>query len=294
MRTAKNYMADGGDKWVVEGTLEIANDEAIKVGEYTLKQLLAGETDTTRATIMEKAMSGDLAFKCTPATLTTDITEQNIGTQQAIAATISGAVTATGAGNIDVTVVADGLDGGEKTVSVAVANSDDDEAVALAIKTALAADADIGHSTTGMFTVTVSGAVVTITKKVEAANDFYMDFSVETDTAVFEEATPLGFTLAGTQGVAPYTRDVLVQLVDTDGNVHSWFNGVVPVTIGDTADGTAAIETTNPEMVNGEMTVTVSLTGVWAASKTNTLTVSQKTILGYTVAAKTSVETSAE
>lgn len=292
MRTAKNHMTDGGDKWVVEGTLEIANDEAIKVGEYTLKQLLAGETDTTRAALMEKAMSGDLAFKCTPAALTTDITEQNIGTQQAIAATISGAVTATGAGNIDVTVVADGLDGGEKTVSVAVTNSDDDEAVALAIKTALAADADIGHSTTGMFTVTVSGAVVTITKKVEAANDINMDFSVETDTAVFEETTPLGFTLAGTQGVAPYTRDVLVQLVDSDDNVHKWFSGVVPVTIADNADGTASIETTNPVMENGEMTITISLAGVWAANKTNTLTVSQKTILGYTVAAKTSVETS--
>ena len=198
MRTAKNHMTDGGDKWVVDGALEIN-----------------GKLDG----IIAKALSGDLAFKCTPVTLSTKIANQNAGTQQAIAATISGAVTATGAGNIDVTVVADGLDGGEKTVSVAVANSDDDEAVALAIKTALAADTDISDGGSGLFTVTVSGAVVTLTKNVEAANDDTMDFVVETDDAVF--ATPLTVAVVDTAGAVQYTRDVLVQLIDTSGNVHS-------------------------------------------------------------------------
>ena len=144
-----------------------------------------------------------------------------------------------------------------------------------------------------MFAVTVSGAVVTLTKKIEAENDDTMDFAVETDTAEFSAEDDLDAVVEITaEGVAQYTRDVLVQLVDTDSNVHGWFSGVVPVTIADNADGTASIATTNPTMTSGEMTVTVSLAGDWVASKTNTLTVSAKTILGYTVAAKTSIETS--
>jgi hypothetical protein len=45
-------------------------------------------------------------------------------------------------------------------------------------------------------------------------------------------------------------------------------------------------------MVNGQMTIAVTLQKTWAENDTNTLNVTQKTVLGYTVAAKTSVETS--
>ena len=246
-----------------------------------------------KITQIGKAMSGDIAFKCTPATVTTAATAQNVGTQQKIDATIAGTVTAAGGGDIDVTVTAVGLTGGAKTVSVTVVNADDDDdAIALAIQTALAADADISDSGSSLFTVTVSGAVVTLTKNAEAANDTTMSLAVVTDTAVFEELVPLGVTLVKTAGVAPYTRSVKVELVDTAGNVHSWFNGTVPITIADNASGTAEIVTTDPVMVNGEMTIVVTLTGTFAGANTNTLTVAQKSIMGTTVTAKTSIETS--
>jgi hypothetical protein len=280
------------DDVAINGTITVDDADSIVVGDSTLTELLAASGDVSKITQIEKALSGDLAFKCTPPTITTAATAQNVGTQQKIDATIAGSVTSSGGGNIDVTVTADGLDDGSKTVAVTVENSDDEEAVALAIQTALAADTDISDGGSGLFTVTVSGAVVTLTKNVEAANDDTMDFTIDTDTAEFEEDDPLEVTLEETAGVAPYTRTVKVQLVDSDDNVHTWFNGVVPVTIADNADGTASIATQNPEMVNGEMDIVVTLTGTWAGSKTNTLSVSQKTILGYTVSAKTSVETS--
>ena len=66
-----------------------------------------------------------------------------------------------------------------------------------------------------MFTITVLAGVITFTKNTEEANDVTMDFAVETDDAVFEELVPLAFETVDTAGVAPYTRNVLVQLVDT-------------------------------------------------------------------------------
>lgn len=280
------------DELELSGGLTVDDADSIVVGDSTLTELLAASGDVSKITQIEKALSGDLAFKCTPPTITTAATAQNVGTQQKIDATIAGTVTESGGGTIDVTVTADGLDDGSKTVAVTVENSDDEEAVALAIQTALAADTDISDGGSGLFTVTVSGAVVTLTKNVEAANDDTMDFTIETGTAEFEEEDPLEVTLEETAGVAPYTRTVKVQLVDSDDNVHTWFNGVVPVTITDDAAGEASVPTLNPEMVNGEMDIVVTLTGTWAGGKTNTLSVSQKTILGYTVSAETSIETS--
>ena len=114
-----------------------------------------------------------------------------------------------------------------------------------------------------------------------------------TDTAVFEELDPLGSTvLITTPGVAPYSREVVVELVNTAGDVHIWFTGTVPVTIADTAAGTASVVGGNsPTMTNGTMTLTVICQGTWAGGNTNTLSVSEKAILGATVVAATSVET---
>jgi hypothetical protein len=246
--------------------------------------------------LFRKAMSGDIAFKCTPATLNKAIASQNVGVAQAMIYTIGGAVAEAGAGNINVTVTAAGLTGGAKTVSVAVANSDDAAAIATAIKTALEADAAIAHATTGMFTIAINSAELTFTKKTEAANDATMAFAVVTDTATFAEGSDLSATAgAKTAGVVPYTRSVLVELVTAADEKHTWFNGVVPITIAETTagSGVASIATTSPSMVNGAMTITVTCQGVWAAADINTLTISQATICGATVAAKTSVETSA-
>lgn len=259
-------------------------------------------------TTLAAAVAGDLIFSISPATVDAEIDAQNVGTAQVVTGVVEGLVTGDGAGNITVTVTSAGLTGGSKDVTVALSNSDDANAIALAIRTALAADTDISDSGSALFTVTGATTNVILTRNVEAASDATLDISVDVPAegeATFEAGSELGITVTETTaGVAPYTRDVICKLVDTAGNTHTWYTDDVAMTIADNAGaGTAAMAGTdktgsavtgdgNYGFVNGECTVTVTLTGTWAENNTNTVTISQKTILGATVTAKTSVETS--
>jgi hypothetical protein len=94
---------------------------------------------------------------------------------------------------------------------------------------------------------------------------------------------------------ATFTRAVKVKLTDALGRTHTWFNKAIAtgVSIGDTSSaGTATIPSTTLTFVDGEATVVVTgSAAAWLATETNTLTVAQATILGYTIASKTSVET---
>lgn len=92
-----------------------------------------------------------------------------------------------------------------------------------------------------------------------------------------------------------WTRTVRVELQTAAGEVHEWFDKAIAtgVSIADTSTaGTATIPSTTLTFVNGVATVVVSGDAqAWLAAETDTLTVAQATILGYTVASKTSVET---
>lgn len=94
---------------------------------------------------------------------------------------------------------------------------------------------------------------------------------------------------------AAWTRDVIITLETAAGEVHTWFDDAITtgVSIADTSTaGTASILSTTLTVVNGKVTVTVSGDAAdWLNTETDTLTVTEATILGYTVAAKTSVET---
>lgn len=94
---------------------------------------------------------------------------------------------------------------------------------------------------------------------------------------------------------ALWTRTVKVQLQNAAGKLHSWFNKAIAtgVSIADTsAAGTATITSTTLTFVDGEATVVVSGdAAAWNAAQTDTLTITAATVLGYTVASKTSVET---
>ena len=102
-------------------------------------------------------------------------------------------------------------------------------------------------------------------------------------------------TVSADATAAAWTRTVTISLVDSSGNVQKWFNKAITsgVSIGDTSSaGTASIASTTLTFVNGVATVVVSGDeAAWLAEETDTLTIAQATILGYTVAAKTSVET---
>jgi len=94
---------------------------------------------------------------------------------------------------------------------------------------------------------------------------------------------------------AAWTREVVIELQAANGDTHSWFDKAIAngVSIGDTSNaGTATIAATTLTFVKGRATVTVTGSAhAWIAAETDTLTVAQATILGNTIAAKTSVQT---
>ena len=100
-------------------------------------------------------------------------------------------------------------------------------------------------------------------------------------------------TAAISGAAAKFTRAVLVQLKTATGEIHEWFNGSLAIAIADTATGTAAIAggATTVPIVNGQGVVVIEYTGAWASTNTCTLTVTGGTMMGVTVANKTSVDT---
>ena len=100
-------------------------------------------------------------------------------------------------------------------------------------------------------------------------------------------------TLSTAYGAAA-TRTVAIALKNAAGDVHTWFNKAITtgVSIGKSStNGTATIPSTTLTFVSGLVSVVITEGGTWLAVETNTLTVAAATILGYTVASKTSVET---
>jgi len=102
-------------------------------------------------------------------------------------------------------------------------------------------------------------------------------------------------TVAPVPTAAAWTRNVTIKLKNAAGVVHSWFNDVIVtrLSIANTSTaGTATIVTTTLTMVNGEATIVVSGdAAAWLNSETDTLTVADLSIMGYTVTGGTSVET---
>ena len=114
-----------------------------------------------------------------------------------------------------------------------------------------------------------------------------------TPTTTGSSASEIATAIAGEN--LKYTRDVVLQFETTDGIVHDWFNGDMDIAVIETTagDGTSAIAegTTSVTFVNGAAAVTLEYIGTWAEADTQTLTVTSDTILGYTIANKTSVDT---
>jgi hypothetical protein len=84
-------------------------------------------------------------------------------------------------------------------------------------------------------------------------------------------------------------------LKDAAGNIHTWFNGDISLTIAESTagDGVAAIagSATKVSLVEGVGNINIEYTGTWAAADTSTLTTTQRDITGVTIAAETSKDT---
>ena len=102
--------------------------------------------------------------------------ESHAHAQQVETATVVGTIST--AGNATVIVTCTGMTGSPKTISVAVALSDDAAAVAGKIRTALAADSAVA----ALFNVSGTGADVVLTRKVPAANITNLNISIDNGT----------------------------------------------------------------------------------------------------------------
>ena len=101
-------------------------------------------------------------------------------------------------------------------------------------------------------------------------------------------------TVDRTITTSAWTRNVAISLETAAGEIHSWMNltEATILSIADDGGGTASIVATTITIVNGETVVVVSGTeATWANGETDTLTVADMTVMGYTVTGGTSVET---
>jgi len=105
--------------------------------------------------------------------------------------------------------------------------------------------------------------------------------------------TPTAVNRAATS--AAWTRDVKIEIVDSNGIKHGWLTQdfTTTLSIADTSTaGTASITSTTLSLVNGEAVVVVSGDAQdWLATETDTLTIGNLTVNGYTVTGGTSVQT---
>ena len=101
-------------------------------------------------------------------------------------------------------------------------------------------------------------------------------------------------TVDRTITTSAWTRNVKISVQTAAGAIHTWLDGAFTtiLSIGDTGGGTASIVATTMTLVEGEIIVVVSGTeATWADGETDTLTVANTDIMGYTVTGGTSVET---
>lgn len=114
-----------------------------------------------------------------------------------------------------------------------------------------------------------------------------------TPATLGSSAAKIATAIAGT--AKKFVRTVKFELKDAAGNIHTWFNGDVDLTIVEVTagDGVSVIaeSATKVSLVEGVGSIDIEYTGVWAAADTSTLTTTQRDIAGVTITAKTSVDT---
>jgi hypothetical protein len=230
----------------------------------------------------------------------------------------------TGAGNITMTVTAAGMDNSAKDVVVAIAASDDTVTqVGDLVRAALALDADVSS----YFTVSGTAGVVILTVIDPVADDGTLDNTfVDTDGT----GVTFGASVDTTAGTAPAAGDITMtvtavgmdnsakdvvvaigatdyDLEDVGANIRAAMNldadvsafftvsgtgGIVILTAITPAVDDATLDNTFVDTDTTGVTMGASVdTTPGVAKETDTLTIAEKEIMGYTVSAVTSVET---
>jgi hypothetical protein len=96
-------------------------------------------------------------------------------------------------------------------------------------------------------------------------------------------------------GSTAWTKTVIVEAKDSQGNLHTWLNQsfTTRLSIADTSTaGTASIASTTITFVDGVATIVISgSANAWVAAETATLTIANITLNGYTITGGTHVIT---
>ncbi len=140
------------------------------------------------------------------------------GVAQVETATVVGTIT--GSGSATVIVTAAGMTGTPKTISVAVLAGDTASQVAGKIRTALGLDAAV----IALFTVGGTGATVTLTRAIPAANDGTLNISVDNGTCT--GLTAVGTSANTTAGVIYDSTWEIISVDPVQGRNH-WLEMVV-------------------------------------------------------------------
>lgn len=183
----------------------LSKTSTVSGGNFALGMALEGRSGTSKAIPFNPNVAQIIAaITSQAASLGKIIQPGDItgagGTAQVETNTVVGTIDADG--NIPVTVTAAGspaLAAG-KTVQVPVLNGDSASVTAGKIRAALTADADIGHVSTGFFTVSGAGADYVLTAKTRAANDASANAGHTNGTAT--GLTPSANSTNTTPGVA--------------------------------------------------------------------------------------------
>jgi hypothetical protein len=230
----------------------------------------------------------------------------------------------TGAGDITMTVTAAGMSNSPKDVVVAIGASDDSVTqVGDLVRAALALDADVSS----YFTVGGAAGAVVLTVIDPVADDATLDNTfVDTDTT----GVTFGASVDTTPGTAPAAGDVTMTVtaagmdnspkdvvvaigatdydiadvgalvraaLELDADVGAFFDvsgtgGIVILTAVTPAADDGTLDNTFVDTDTTGVTFGASVdTTPGVAKETDTLTIAEATILGYTISAKTSVQT---
>lgn len=114
---------------------------------------------------------------------------------------------------------------------------------------------------------------------------------VVTPATLGSSAAAVNAAIAGAAG--KFTRNVVVELQSPSGNPQTWFQGSFSIAGSEVTagDGTADTSENTVTLVDGKGVCTLEYIGTWALGDTATVTVTGGTLLGHTIANKTSVDT---
>lgn len=148
--------------------------------------------------------------------------------------------------NLVVRVTAAGMTNSPKDVTVAVTTDDNTAAeVAAKVRAALQADANVGHATTGFFTVSGADADIILTAKTPAANDSSMAMALQAADGSTVTVGASGNTTAG----VPYDK-VKVGTGEKLGVPEKLtHNTVISAFLNNVKEGTAPTVTTDTDEV---------------------------------------------